>query len=139
MKHVANVLLLGVVLLGIAMMTDTPWGLGVALAPFVVWGGRFLLLVHRSIWASIVFWAGVAYFSWQAALVVLLSFLAVQMVKVVRQEGVRGRKHRRKKDDLHLYLDSRSTGGLGIGPMGDGGFQDSYDYDQRCHIGMSED
>lgn len=121
MKHVVNILLLGVVLLGIAMMTDTPWGIGVALAPFAVWGGRFLVLVHRSIWASIVFWAGVAYFSWQAAFVVLLCFLAVQMVKVVRQErgSARGSKHRRKKDDLHLYLDSRSTGGLGIGPMGD--------------------
>ncbi|MEL4204778.1 MULTISPECIES: hypothetical protein [Gammaproteobacteria] len=121
MKHVINIFLLGIVLLGIAMMADTPWGLGVALAPFVVWCGQFLLLIHRSIWASIVFWAGVAYFSWQAALVVMLSFLVVQMVKVVRQEGgaVGGRKHRAKKDDLHLYLDSRSTGGLGIGPMGD--------------------
>lgn len=38
MRHVINILLLGMVLLGIAMMTDTPWGLGVALAPFVVWG-----------------------------------------------------------------------------------------------------
>lgn len=33
MKHVVNILLLGMVLLGIAMMADTPWGLGVALAP----------------------------------------------------------------------------------------------------------
>ncbi len=32
MKHVVNILLLGMVLLGIAMMADTPWGLGVALA-----------------------------------------------------------------------------------------------------------
>lgn len=38
MKHVVNILLLGVVLLGVAMMADTPWGLGVALAPFAVWG-----------------------------------------------------------------------------------------------------
>ena len=28
MKHVVNILLLGMVLLGIAMMADTPWGLG---------------------------------------------------------------------------------------------------------------
>lgn len=40
MKHVVNILLLGVVLLGVAMMADTPWGLGVAwlLSPF---GGSF--------------------------------------------------------------------------------------------------
>lgn len=42
MKHVVNIFLLGVVLLGIAMMADTSWGLAVALAPFAVWGARFL-------------------------------------------------------------------------------------------------
>lgn len=56
MKHVVNILLLGMVLLGIAMMADTPWGLGVALAPFGVWGARFLFLVHKSLWAAVIFW-----------------------------------------------------------------------------------
>ena len=70
MKHVVNILLLGMVLLGIAMMADTPWGLGVALAPFAVWGARFLFLVHRSLWAAVIFWGGIAYFQWQVALVV---------------------------------------------------------------------
>ncbi len=58
MKHVVNILLLGMVLLGIAMMADTPWGLGVALAPFGVWGARFLFLVHKSLWAAVIFWGG---------------------------------------------------------------------------------
>lgn len=58
MKHVVNILLLGVVLLGVAMMADTPWGLGVALAPFAVWGARFLFFIHRSIWAAVIFWEG---------------------------------------------------------------------------------
>ncbi len=58
MKHVINILLLGMVLLGIAMMTDTPWGLGVALAPFAVWGARFLFFIHKSLWAAVVFWGG---------------------------------------------------------------------------------
>lgn len=127
MKHVVNILLLGMVLLGTAMMTDTLWGGAVALVPFVVWGWRFLLVVHRSVWASILFWAGIAYFSWQVALLFLVIFLVVRMVKAIRKEGGseqvqkhrRGRNHRAKQDDLHLYLDSRSAGGLGIGTIGD--------------------
>ncbi|WP_418903720.1 permease [Pokkaliibacter plantistimulans] len=122
MKHVVNILLLGMVLLGIAMMVDTPWGGGVALAPFVVWGGRFLLLIHRSVWAAIVFWAGIAYLSWQAATVLLISFLAVQTLKVVRQESVSrtsnsGRRKNRLKGDneMQLSLDVSVRGGLGLG------------------------
>ncbi|HGW1490616.1 TPA: permease [Escherichia coli] len=121
MKHVVNILLLGVVLLGIVMMTDTPWGIGVALAPFAVWVGRFLVLVHRSIWASIVFWAGVAYFSWQASLVVLVSFILVQTFKADKSERVgkvRCRKRRNTKhndDEMHLSIDSSVRSGLGLG------------------------
>lgn len=121
MKHIVNILLLGMVLLGIAMMTDTPWGLGVALAPFAVWGGRFLLLIHRSIWASIIFWGGVAYFSWQASLVVLVSFILVQTFKADKSERVVkvcSRKRRKAKyndDEMHLSIDSSVRSGLGLG------------------------
>ncbi|SQO93628.1 Uncharacterised protein [Escherichia coli] len=118
MRHVINILLLGMVLLGIAMMTDTPWGLGVALAPFVVWGARFLSWVHRTTWACAIFWAVVACFSWQAAIVILAAFIVVQSLKTLSKEGLANRriKPREKNDELHLYLDPLSMGGLGIGP-----------------------
>lgn len=122
MKHVINVLLLGMVLLGIAMMVDTPWGLGVALAPFAIWGGRFLLLVHKSIWASFVFWAGIAYFHWQAAVAVGVLFglsVLIKSTKAAHKEAAPFNRRKRTKSAEE--------------------FQNSYDYDQRHHIGAGDE
>lgn len=119
MKHVVNILLLGMVLLGIAMMADTPWGLGVALAPFGVWGARFLFLVHKSLWAAVIFWGGIAYFQWQVALVVGALFGLTCFIRVARSAYKEAPPTRRRKQT--------------------GGFQDSYDFDQRFHIGAGDE
>ncbi|MEZ6813165.1 hypothetical protein ABVN74_01600 [Escherichia coli] len=100
MKHVVNILLLGMVLLGIAMMADTPWGLGVALAPFGVWGARFLFLVHKSLWAAVIFWGGIAYFQWQVALVVGALFGLTCFIRVARSAYKEAPPTRRRKNKL---------------------------------------
>uniref|UniRef100_UPI0036D960F1 permease n=1 Tax=Photorhabdus sp. RM322S TaxID=3342825 RepID=UPI0036D960F1 len=120
MKHVVNILLLGMVLLGIAMMADTPWGLGVALAPFAVWGTRFMFLIHRSLWAAVVFWGGVAYFQWQVALMVGALFGLTWFIRSARLAYKEASPARRRKKHA-------------------GGFQDSYDFDQHYHIGTGDE
>lgn len=87
MKHVVNILLLASVLLGIPMMTDTPWGMAFVLGPFVVWGAKFFVLVHKSLWASLVLLGGVAYFQWQVALAMLVMIVIVHVIKKARSEG----------------------------------------------------
>ncbi|MEQ1965613.1 permease [Xenorhabdus nematophila] len=120
MKHVINILLLGMVLLGIAMMADTPWGLGVALAPFAVWGARFLFFIHKSLWAAVVFWGGIAYFQWQVALAVGALFGMTWLVRSARSAYKEAPPTRRKKKNA-------------------GGFQDSYDFEQKYHIGAGDE
>ncbi len=72
MKHVVNILLLGMVLLGIAMMADTPWGLGVALAPLSAFGVL------------------VSYFWFTKAFGLLLSFGRDRLLPVASCFGCRG-------------------------------------------------
>ncbi|ASK03631.1 permease [Salmonella enterica subsp. enterica serovar 4,[5],12:i:-] len=120
MKHVVNILLLGVVLLGVAMMADTPWGLGVALAPFAVWGARFLFFIHRSIWAAVIFWGGIAYFQWQVALAVGALFGLTWFIGAARSAYKEAPPIRHRKKHA-------------------GGFQNSYDFDQRYHIGAGDE
>ena len=80
MKHAVNILLLASVLLGIPMMADT-LGDGFVLGPFVVWGAKFFVLVHKSLWASLVLLGGVAYFQWQVALAMLVLIAIVHAIK----------------------------------------------------------
>ena len=80
-----NILLLGVVLLGIAMMADTFWGLAVALVPFAIWGARFLFFIHKSFWAAVIFWGGIAYFQWQVSLAVGTLFGLIWFIRFFRR------------------------------------------------------
>lgn len=123
MKHLINIILLGMVLLGIAMMADTPWGLGVALAPFAIWGARFLMLIHKSTWAAILFWGGIALLQWQVAAVMAVFFGAICMLRNLKQSLLKSKQGGRR-----VRSDSSAKQ-----------FQDSYDYDQRNHIGVGDD
>jgi hypothetical protein len=120
MKHVVNIFLLGVVLLGIAMMADTSWGLAVALAPFAVWGARFLFFIHRSLWAAVIFWGGIAYFQWQVALAVGALFGLTWFIRAARSAYKEAPPTRRRKK----HADE---------------FQNSYNFDQRYHIGAGDE
>lgn len=58
MKHVLNIALMAVVILGLAMLEATNWGYAVLAIPAVIWA----------------IWILVAVFAWQAALVGILFY-----------------------------------------------------------------
>lgn len=61
MKHVVNIFGLFLLLLGFAMATVTAWGWALMSVPIVYWAMSFIVLVHRSHFSAIVFWAAIAY------------------------------------------------------------------------------
>lgn len=95
MKHVLNLVGLFLLLLGFVMAADTPWGWAVAAVPVVYWLMGFLMLVHKSHLAALVFWGGVAYIQWQVALVAFVVFALVAGAKAAyaARDTVQG--HRR--------------------------------------------
>ncbi|WP_347364495.1 permease [Vibrio vulnificus] len=78
MKHVLNLVALAVILLGVAILeiNDNQWGIAVISVSVVFWLMPLLRLVHKNAVVMVVFWSGVAYFSWQVAVVALLAFVA---------------------------------------------------------------
>lgn len=108
MKYLMNIALLGMIFLGIAMAADTPWGFGVVLIPFVIWGTQLLVLVHKSIWSTVVFWGGIAYFQWQVTVVVGVVYLVVWIARKIvtaDKEVVYRRRQKRKKYQLSPIRD----------------------------------
>lgn len=69
-------------------MADTPWGWVFVLGPLAVWSASFILLVNKSIWATLVLLGGMAYFQWQVALAILVLIAVVRAIKKARSEGV---------------------------------------------------
>lgn len=88
MRNAVNLLLFASVLLGIPMMADTPWGWVFVLGPLAVWSASFILLVNKSIWATLVLLGGMAYFQWQLALGMLILVAIVRVIIKARREGV---------------------------------------------------
>ncbi|EHK6026225.1 hypothetical protein IO699_002333 [Vibrio parahaemolyticus] len=85
MRHVLNLVALAVILLGVAMIetNGNQWGLAVISVAVVFWLMPLLRLVHKNAVIMVVFWSGVAYFSWQVAVVALLAFFAFTAVFLV--------------------------------------------------------
>lgn len=77
MRHVLNLVALAVILLGVAMIetNGNQWGLAVISVAVVFWLMPLLRLVHKNAVVAVVFWSGVAYFSWQVAVVALWRLL----------------------------------------------------------------
>ncbi len=99
MKHVVNILLLGMVLLGIAMMADTPWDLVWRWLP-----SAFGVLVSY-FWFTkplgcCYLWGGIAYFQWQVALVVGALFGLTCFIRVARSAYKEAPPTRRRKNKL---------------------------------------
>ncbi|WP_447874959.1 hypothetical protein [Serratia fonticola] len=69
MKHVLNIALMAIVVLGLAMLEATNWGYAVLVIPTVIWTKPVLNLLHKFPVLAIVFWVMVAVFAWQAALI----------------------------------------------------------------------
>lgn len=68
MKHVLNIALMAVVILGLAMLEATNWGYAVLAIPAVIWAKSVLNLLHKLPVLAAAFWILVAVFAWQAAL-----------------------------------------------------------------------
>ncbi|HIF9208501.1 TPA: permease [Photobacterium damselae] len=106
MKHVINVLGLFLLLLGFVMAADTAWGWALMSVPIVYWAMSFLVLVHRSHFAAIVFWAALAYMNWQIAVVSISAYLVFSIVKavIVHQQTPISKRYSTKKKSRTLGL-----------------------------------
>lgn len=87
MRHVLNLVALAVILLGVAMIetNDNQWGLAVISVAVVFWLMPLLRLVHKNAVVMVVFWSGVAYFSWQVAVVALLAFVVFSATASIKR------------------------------------------------------
>ncbi|EHY9845523.1 hypothetical protein [Vibrio splendidus] len=87
MRHVLNLVALAVILLGVAMIetNDNQWGLAVISVAVVFWLMPLLRLVHKNAVVVVVFWSGVAYFSWQVAVVALLAFVVFSATASIKR------------------------------------------------------
>ncbi|GAB1058726.1 MAG: hypothetical protein SAqBPW_08430 [Shewanella algae] len=74
MKHVLNIALMAVVVLGLAMLEATNWGYAVLAIPAVIWAKPVLNLLHKLPVLAAAFWILVAVIAWQAALVGILFY-----------------------------------------------------------------
>lgn len=88
MKHVINVFGLFLLLLGFVMAADTAWGWALMSVPVMYWILGFMLLVHKSPFAAIVFWSAVAYIQWQVALAAMMAFILFVGMRAVYSGGV---------------------------------------------------
>jgi len=76
MKHaIINIIGLFLFLLGLPMAADTAWGWVLMAVPVIYWILMFMILIHKSLFAAIVFWSAVAYIQWQVALVAVMAFI----------------------------------------------------------------
>lgn len=64
MKHVLNIALMAVVILGLAMLEATNWGYAVLAIPAVIWAKSVLNLLHKLPVLAAAFWILVAVFAW---------------------------------------------------------------------------
>lgn len=90
MKHVLNIALMAVVILGLAMLEATNWGYAVLAIPAVIWAKSVLNLLHKLPVLAAAFWILVAVFAWQAALVGILFYGVLATLK--RQQTPMARK-----------------------------------------------
>ncbi len=77
-RHLLNIFLLGMLLLGYAIVTNTGFGWVLMAVPTLVWGKPVLRLVHKNRWAAALFWTGLIWLKWQLALPLFLLYLALK-------------------------------------------------------------
>ncbi|WP_410406687.1 hypothetical protein [Escherichia coli] len=87
MKHVLNIALMAVVILGLAMLEATNWGYAVLAIPAVIWAKSVLNLLHKLPVLAAAFWILVAVFAWQAALVVTNGAIVIHTQRLKSDPG----------------------------------------------------
>ena len=87
MKHVIiSIIGLFLFLLGLPMAADTAWGWVLMAVPVIYWILMFMILIHKSLFAAIVFWSAVAYIQWQVALVAIIAFILFVGIRSVYRD-----------------------------------------------------
>lgn len=92
MKHVLNIALMAVVVLGLAMLEDTNWGYALLAIPTVIWAKPALNLLHKLPVLATAFWVLVAVFAWQGALAGILFYGVLATPKHQPQHTPKARK-----------------------------------------------
>lgn len=95
MKHVLNIALMAVVVLGLAMLEATNWGYAVLAIPAVIWGKPVLNLLHKLPVLAAAFWVLGAVFAWQAALAGILFYGVLATPKAPAPANTNGKKSRK--------------------------------------------
>ncbi|EGQ7672248.1 hypothetical protein IZS59_001861 [Vibrio cholerae] len=95
MKHVLNIALMAIVVLGVAMLEATNWGYAVLAIPVVVWSKPVLNLLHKLPVLAAAFWVLVAVFAWQAALAGILFYGVLATPKAPAPANTNGKKSRK--------------------------------------------
>lgn len=95
MKHVLNIALMAIVVLGLAMLDATNWGYAVLAIPAVIWGKPVLNLLHKLPVLAAAFWFLVAVFAWQAALAGILFYGVLATPKAPAPANTNGKKSRK--------------------------------------------
>lgn len=95
MKHVLNIALMAVVVLGLAMLEDTNWGYALLAIPTVIWAKPALNLLHKLPVLATAFWVLVAVFAWQGALAGILFYGVLATPKAPAPAHTKGKKNRK--------------------------------------------
>ncbi|EHY9845497.1 MULTISPECIES: hypothetical protein [Vibrio] len=122
MKHVINIIGLFLLLLGFVMAADTVWGWALMSVPVMYWTLGFVLLVHKSPFAAIVFWSAVAYIQWEVALIAMMAFILFVGMRAVYSGGVKkigvGRFAKKKRHNPATGLPMMGHKGMDVDSNG---------------------
>ncbi|EAA8480450.1 hypothetical protein S406_19820 [Salmonella enterica] len=121
-NDLVNIVLLGVLLLGLMLAQDSGWGFLLAGLPLVIWCFKAFAFIQRRWWLAVPFWCALTYLCWQMSLALWAGYLFVafvrNMMKLNKTYPIPSR-HKRMKLDSSVFMDS-------------------FDYDYRNHIGFDD-
>ena len=119
-RSILNLALFLMLLAGLPIASATPWGWLLLGVPLAVWGLTFLVFIHKSLWAALVFWAIVALFHWQLVVVGLIVGLTGWLLFLAVRQTLHN-KGGRAQESISAFIANPATGApmaeheLGIG------------------------
>ncbi|EAA3994195.1 hypothetical protein NDN17_19010 [Shewanella algae] len=139
-NDLVNIVLLGVLLLGLMLAQDSGWGFLLAGLPLAIWCFKAFVFIQRRWWLAIPFWCALTYLCWQMSLALWAGYLFVAFVRKMMELNEnypapirqKTKRHKRKMDDYDEYILTQIGRHVGCG------LPDSFDYDGRNHIGFDD-
>ncbi|MDI5800566.1 hypothetical protein MJM79_22775, partial [Salmonella enterica subsp. enterica serovar Cerro] len=80
-NDLVNIVLLGVLLLGLMLAQDSGWGFLLAGLPLVIWCFKAFAFIQRRWWLAVPFWCALTYLCWQMSLALWAGYLFVAFVR----------------------------------------------------------